>query len=94
VYLTLKYRYNELKKSVLASFIPNRSFSSLEVVDRLRDDQKIVSSVRAIQMALMRYVRLGLLHREWSGGVYSYSLSEKGARRLLWLQSLEHKKMS
>jgi len=90
----LKYRYNELKKSILALFIPNRSLSSLEVADRLREDRKTVSSVRAVQMALMRYVRWGLLHRERSGGAYRYSLSEKGARRLLWLQSLEKKKTS
>ena len=94
MYLTLKYRYNELKKSILALFIPNRSLSSLEVVDRLREERKIVSSVRAVQMALMRYARWGLLHRERSGGVYRYSLSEKGTRRLQWFQSLEKKKAS
>lgn len=83
----MKYRYNEMKKLVLSLFQPDSFLSSHEVVERLRDEQKLNVSLRAVQMALMRYHRQGLLHRERRSDRFLYSLTEKGARRLRWLQS-------
>jgi len=61
---------------------------SRDVAQRLRDEHKEDASIRAIQMALMRYWRQGLLHRERRGGRYVYMLSHKGGRRLLWLKGI------
>ena len=46
------------------------------------------TSPRAVRMALLRYHRYGLLHREWRHGQYQYRLSDRGARRILWLKGL------
>ena len=45
--------------------------------------------IHAVQMALMRYFRQGLLKRIRSGGKYRYSLTERGHERLKWLESFK-----
>lgn len=84
----MKYRYNEMKKVVLGLFTPEGLMTSQDVVRRLRDEHRSDVTIRAVQMALMRYCRQGLLHRERRGGRYVYLLSKKGARRLLWLKGV------
>lgn len=59
---------------------------SCDVAQRLRDERRVDTSIRAVQMALMRYWRQGLLHRDRRGGRYVYMLSDKGSRRLVWLK--------
>jgi len=84
----LKYKYNELKKLVLTLFTEHGLMASHDVARRLRDEHKVDISIRAVQMAVMRYWRQGLLHRERREGRYAYLLSGKGARRLLWLKGI------
>jgi DNA-binding transcriptional regulator PaaX len=42
-------------------------------------------------MALMRYYRQGLLKRVRSGGQFTYSLTDRGIRRLEWLEGQDGK---
>jgi len=85
----LKYAYNELKRLILSLFTVESSLDGQDVVERLRKEGKSDITVRAVRMALMRYCRQGLLHREKHAGRYMYSLSDKGAGRLRWLESTE-----
>jgi DNA-binding transcriptional regulator PaaX len=68
------------------------------VMDSVAVEREIVTmrgadiDVHAVQMALMRYFRLGLLKRVKSGGRYQYSLTERGLERLKWLESLKNPK--
>jgi DNA-binding transcriptional regulator PaaX len=78
-----------LKKLILTFFVTDSLLSSHEVVQKLEEGQSIDISVRAVQMALMRYYAQGLLHRERREGRYQYRLSEKGAGRLAWLRKAE-----
>jgi len=84
----LIYRYNEMKKLVLTLFATGGLMTSHDVARRLRDEHKVDTSIRAAQMALMRYWRQGLLHRERREGRFVYMLTEKGGRRLLWLKGI------
>lgn len=84
----LKYGYNEMKQLVLTLFTSDGPMDGFDVAQRLRDEHRVEASIRAVQMALMRYWRQGLLHRERREGRYVYALSEKGGRRLLWLKGV------
>jgi len=84
----LKYKYNEMKKFVLSLLTTDGLITSHDVARRLRDEHRVDTSIRAVQMALMRYWRQGLLHRERREGRYVYTLTEKGGRRLLWLKGI------
>ncbi|MGA3296596.1 MAG: hypothetical protein ABSD41_04005 [Candidatus Bathyarchaeia archaeon] len=44
--------------------------------------------IHAVRMALVRYYKQGLLNREKRAGTFTYSISERGQRRLEWLESL------
>ena len=84
----MKYKYNEMKKFVLSLLTTDGLITSHDVARRLRDEHRVDTSIRAVQMALMRYWRQGLLHRERREGRYVYTLTEKGGRRLLWLKGI------
>ena len=73
---------------ILTFFETDSSLSSHDVVGKLEREKRSSVSIRAVQMALMRYCEQGLLHRERQGGRFLYVLTEKGTRRLLWLKGI------
>ncbi len=80
--------YNELKLPVLQIISEAGSVDS-STLRKLLADRKIVIDIHAVRMALMRYYKQGLLRRERTGGMFRYSLSERGVGRLRWLESLK-----
>jgi len=85
----LKSTHNQMKKLVLGLLSTEGPVTSHDVARQLRDEHNAEVSIRAVQMALMRYHRQGLLHRTRRGSVFYYSLLEKGAKRLIWLRNAE-----
>jgi DNA-binding transcriptional regulator PaaX len=78
--------FNKLKVPILELFVENGAMDGAYVSERLADFYQIVIDVHALRMALMRYYRQGLLKRERSGGVFKYTISQRGVQRLRWLQ--------
>jgi len=81
-------RYNELKTVILDLLTTEGWCDSNRIIERARSESALSGSSRAVRMALLRYHRHGLLHREWRRGEYVYKLSDRGARRLVWLKGL------
>jgi DNA-binding PadR family transcriptional regulator len=81
-------KYNELKTAILDLLTTEGWCDSNRIIERARSESGISPSSRAVRMALLRYHRHGLLHREWRRGEYVYRLSDRGARRLVWLRGL------
>ena len=81
-------RYNELKTAILDLLATEGWCDSNRIIERARSESALSASSRAVRMALLRYHRYGLLHREWRRGEYVYKLSDRGARRLAWLKGL------
>lgn len=77
--------YNELKLVVLKILFENGPRESVSLAKNLAA-KGIVIDIHALRMALMRYYKQGLLKRERAGGLFSYSLSERGIARLGWLE--------
>ena len=78
--------YNELKVRVLGLFPPEHELSSLKVRKLLSRDAALNLTDKAVEMALMRYWRHGLLSRTRRGRFFHYSLTERGVARLAWLR--------
>lgn len=78
--------YNELKRHILGALSAGGSMNSEAVAECLLQVGLRVE-MHAIRMALMRYYRQGLLTRRRVEGLFLYSLSERGMRRLGWLES-------
>lgn len=78
--------YNQLKRIILRILAARTSTDSSAVADALCA-AGVNLDIHAIRMALMRYYRQGLLRRKRKSGVYIYGLSERGVRRLAWLES-------
>jgi DNA-binding PadR family transcriptional regulator len=81
-------KYNELKTAILDLLTTEGWCDSNQIIERARSESGLSASSRAVRMALLRYHRHGLLHREWRRGEYVYRLSDRGARRLVWLRGL------
>ena len=79
-------KYNELKVAILHLLTTDGWCKSNRIIARVRSELGLSASPRAVRMALLRYHRYGLLHREWRGGEYVYRLSDRGAKRLVWLR--------
>ncbi len=77
-------RYNKLKEIVLRILSECAEETSLGLLGRLRGEGVEVSE-KALQMAVLRYYRQGLLSRRRRQGLYRYSITDKGRRRLEWL---------
>ena len=77
--------YNELKVRVLRLFEPAKELHSLEVHQLLGREKSLTLTDKAVEMALMRYWRQGLLSRVRRGGRFQYTLTERGAARRDWL---------
>lgn len=82
--------YNELKRAVL-QILALGPKNSLSLVEELARDGVEPLEVHAVRMALVRYYKQGLLRRERKSGMFIYTLSERGLRRLEWLKSVEPK---
>jgi DNA-binding transcriptional regulator PaaX len=76
--------YNELKIRILILFGSAGELNSLQVRQFLLK-QDIVLSDKAVEMALMRYWRQGLLSRKRQSGMFQYKLTERGIARRAWL---------
>jgi DNA-binding transcriptional regulator PaaX len=76
--------YNELKIRVLRLFEASAELDS-EKVRTLLVSAKIELSDKAVEMALLRYFRQGLLSRTRRSGRFQYRMTEKGLARRVWL---------
>jgi len=76
--------YNELKIQVLGLFEASAELDSEKVRTRLVGS-KIELSDKAVEMALLRYFRQGLLSRTRRSGRFQYRMTEKGLARRVWL---------
>ena len=76
--------YNELKTLVLSLFEASGELDSEKVRTRLHSE-KIELSDKAVEMALLRYFRQGLLSRTRRSGRFQYRMTEKGLARRTWL---------
>ena len=77
--------YNELKIRILSLFDGTQEFDSLKVRELLATERTLKLTDKAVEMALMRYWRQGLLHRTRKSGMFQYSLTERGLARKEWL---------
>ena len=79
--------YNQLKLRILELFKKSEEYESAQVLALIVSKSGPRHRAKAIEMALMRYWRQGLLKRERRGGRFYYSLSERGEARRAWLRS-------
>ena len=79
--------YNELKLSILRLLSDHRASDSVAIAAGL-EALGIRLHMHAVRMALVRYYRQGLLTRQRRSGLYVYEISERGMKRLEWLQSV------
>lgn len=77
--------YNELKIRVLSLFESAQEFDSLKIRRLLARENSLKLTDKAVEMALMRYWRQGLLSRTRRSGMFHYSLTERGFARRDWL---------
>jgi DNA-binding transcriptional regulator PaaX len=76
--------FNQLKILVLSLFEASAELDS-EEIRKLLSGAKIEPSDKAVEMALLRYSRQGLLARTRHAGRFHYRLTEKGLARRIWL---------
>jgi len=76
--------YNELKIQVLSLFEASGELDS-QRVRSLLSGMKVELSDKAVEMALLRYSRQGLLARTRRSGRFHYRMTEKGRARRTWL---------
>ena len=76
--------YNRLKIRVLNLFEASGELDSEKVRNHLLS-ARIELSDKAVEMALLRYFRQGLLSRTRRSGRFQYRLTEKGVARRIWL---------
>jgi len=78
--------YNQLKIRVLRVFVGDEELDSGQVVKLLSKEQVPGNRDKAVEMALLRYWRQGLLARTRRGGRFYYTLTERGVSRRAWLK--------
>src|SRR5260370_22816980 len=76
--------YNALKIRVLSLFEASSELDS-QRVRNLLSGMKVELSDKAVEMALLRYFRQGLLSRTRRSGRFQYGLTEQGLARRIWL---------
>jgi DNA-binding transcriptional regulator PaaX len=77
--------YNQLKRVVLRALADKGPMDSDSLTQTL-GSASVEFEIHAVRMALMRYYRQGLLRRVRSGGLFRYTLTERGIVRLEWLE--------
>ena len=78
--------HNQLKIRIL-KLLGSGDEDSHRVRESLRDVDGLNLSQRAVEMALLRYWRQGLLKRERKGRRFRYVLTARGSARRDWLES-------
>jgi len=77
--------YNELKIRVLGLFETTTELDSFEIRQLLEIEKTLKLTDKAVEMALLRYWRQGLLSRTRRAGRFQYALTERGLGRKEWL---------
>ena len=80
-----RMNYNELKIRILGLFEPPQEFDSLKIRNLLATEKTLKLTDKAVEMALLRYWRQGLLSRTRRAGRFQYALTERGLARKEWL---------
>jgi DNA-binding transcriptional regulator PaaX len=78
--------YNKLKIMVLKTLDKSEGMNFHELLTSLKESPII--NPKALQMALLRYCRQGLLQRRKHGRYYRYKITERGKSRLNWLRDV------
>ncbi len=77
--------YNQLKLRILGLFKASEEYESAQVLKLVLKAEDLKHTDKAIEMALLRYWRQGLLKRTRRKGRFYYTLSERGMTRRDWL---------
>jgi len=77
--------YNELKIRILGLFELTQDLDSFKIREILSTDTTLKLTDKAVEMALLRYWRQGLLSRTRRAGRFQYSLTQRGLARKEWL---------
>ncbi len=77
--------YNELKIRILRIVDPSSEYDSFQIRERLSSEGIRGQGEKAVEMALLRYWRQGLLSRTRRGRRFHYRLTERGMARKEWL---------
>jgi DNA-binding transcriptional regulator PaaX len=77
--------YNQLKLMILELFRESEEYESGQVLSLVVSKDSRHRD-KAIEMALLRYWRQGLLRRERRHGRFFYALTERGLARRGWLR--------
>ncbi len=77
--------YNQLKIRVLQMFEEGRERDSREILELLSREKGAKNRDKAVEMALLRYWRQGLLSRSRRSGRFYYTLTGRGLARREWL---------
>jgi hypothetical protein len=80
-----RLNYNELKIRILSLFESTGELDSRRIRELLAKAKAVQLTDKAVEMALMRYWRQGLLSRTRRSGMFQYSLTERGLARKEWL---------
>ena len=80
-----RMNYNELKIRILGLFEPSQEFDSLKIRELLASEKSLKLTDKAVEMALLRYWRQGLLSRTRRRSRFQYALTERGLARKEWL---------
>ncbi len=78
--------YNQLKLLILRTLSNSGSCDSGSLAEAVAHSVDPPLDIHALRMALMRYHKQGLLKRERAGGIFHYTLTERGVKRLQWLE--------
>ena len=82
-----RLNYNELKIRILSLFESTVELDSRRIRELLAKEKAVQLTDKAVEMALMRYWRQGLLSRTRKSGMFHYSLTERGLARKDWLMN-------
>lgn len=77
--------YNQLKVRILSLMDQAKELDSVQIGERLASDGLRGHGEKALEMALLRYWRQGLLSRTRRGRRFYYQLTERGKARREWL---------
>jgi DNA-binding transcriptional regulator PaaX len=78
--------YNELKLQILQVLSVTGPADSNRLAKAFAESKGITVDIHALRMALMRYHEQGLLRRERAEGMFRYTLTQRGLKRLRWLE--------
>ncbi len=80
--------YNQLKLRILEFFRQTEEYESSQILKLVISATDSEHHDKAIEMALLRYWRQGLLKRVRRRGRFYYTLTERGTARRDWLRKV------